>query len=213
VGTNSLFFGTTGPNSTPGAIIRYDMDAKVWTNLFSFSTNAENALAYGTRPGYSAFVEWLGELYFLTRNGGSSNYGIVAKYNIASNTVVKLADLEGQGGLALGRATGIFDNTGLIVEEFDRFYIYYTVTSGGENNRGTILRVALPAPPIIASLATDETNALRLTWTGGYPPFTVQSCSRLPDGEWMNEAEGLTLRSMAISASESARYFRIVGSP
>ena len=66
----------------------------------------------GTRPGYSAFVEWLGELYFLTRQGGVSNFGVVARFNIASNTVTKLADFEGQSAASLGRATSIFDNRG-----------------------------------------------------------------------------------------------------
>ncbi len=183
VGTNSLYFGTTGPNNAPGAIIRYDVDTGTWTNLFSFSTNSADALAYGTRPGYSAFVEWLGELYFLTRQGGASNLGIVAKFNIASNTVNKLADLEGQEGLALGRATGIFDNTGVVVEEANRFYLYYTVTSGGANNRGTILRVALPPPHIVTSLAGMTTpEMLTLSWTGGCPPFAVQGCGDLASG-------------------------------
>jgi uncharacterized repeat protein (TIGR03803 family) len=211
VGTNSLYFGTTGPNNAPGAIIRYDLDTGTWTNLFSFSTNAPSALAYGTRPGYSAFVEWLGELYFLTRQGGVSNLGVVAKFNIASNTVIKLADFEGQSAESLGRSTGIFDNTGTIVEETNRFFLYYTVTSGGLNNRGTLIRVALPPPPIIASLARTETNTLNLTWTGGYAPFTVQACEELVTGSWTNVMEGVMNRTVTLPNSGNQGYFRVVG--
>ncbi len=211
VGTNSLYFGTTGPNNAPGAIIRYDLDTGAWTNLFSFSTNPAPSLAYGTRPGYSAFVEWLGELYFLTRQGGISNLGVVAKFNIASNTVIKLADFEGQTTSSLGRATGIFDNTGSIVEETNRFFLYYTITSGGVNNRGTLIRVALPPPPIIASLTPTGTNTLNLTWTGGYLPFSVEGTG-LGAGGWTNVVPDLTNRHFTLPISGAAGYFRVKGS-
>jgi uncharacterized repeat protein (TIGR03803 family) len=213
VGTNSLYFGTTGPNNAPGAIIRYDLDTGTWTNLFSFSTNGANALAYGTRPGYSAFVEWLGELYFLTRQGGVSNLGVVAKFNLASNTVTKLADFEGTAGAALGRATGIFDNSGLLVEENGRFHIYYTVTSGGVNNRGTILRVNLPAPPIHLALAPAAPGELALTWTGGYAPFTVQARQSLTSGDWDNLIGNVAQRAATISMTNRHAFFRVIGAP
>ncbi len=210
VGTNALYFGTTGPNSEPGAIIRYDLDTGTWTNLFSFTTNAATAAAFGTRPGYSGFVEWLGELYFLTRQGGDSNLGVVAKFNLASNTVVKLADFDGQGGLALGRATGIFDNTGTIVEESGRCFLYYAIPSGGANNRGTILRVALPPPPVVATLQPTEQNLVNLSWTGGYPPFTVQHRGSLEGGNWTNLVSQLTNRTVTLVKTGCARYFQIL---
>jgi uncharacterized repeat protein (TIGR03803 family) len=213
VGTNSLYFGTTGPNSTPGAILRYDLDTGTWTNLFSFSTNGANALAYGTCPGYSAFVEWLGELYFLTRQGGISNFGVVAKFNLASNTVTKLADFEGTAGAALGRATGIFDNSGLLVKENGRSYIYYTVTSGGLNNRGTIIRVSLPAPPIQLALALAAPGELALTWTGGYAPFTVRSRESLTSGNWDDLIENVPDRAATVSTTNSHAFLRVIGTP
>lgn len=212
VGTNTLYFGTTGPNNMPGAIIRYHVTTGTWTNLFSFPTNAASALAHGTRPGYSAFVEWLGELYFLTRQGGVSNLGIVAKFNLASNSVIKLADFDGQGVNALGSATGIFDNTGTLVEETNRFYLYYTVPSGGAHNRGTIIRVALPPPPIVATVTLTETNAVHLTWTGGYPPFSVETRSALDSGSWTTVASGLTQRSWVVTDPAEVAFFRVVGS-
>lgn len=210
---NALYFGTTGPNNAPGAIIRYDLGSGTWTNLFSFRTNAVDALAYGTRPGYSGFTEWLGELYFVSRQGGVSNFGVVAKFNLASNTVTKLADLEGTAGAALGRATGIFDNTGLRVEENGRFYLYYTLTSGGVNNRGTILRVNLPAPPVQLALAPAALGELALTWTGGYAPFTVQTRESLTSGDWENYLADLPNRAATLSTTNSHAFFRVVGTP
>lgn len=213
VGTNSLYFGTTGPNPAPGAIIRYDLDTGTWTNLFSFSTNTANALAHGTRPGYSAFVEWLGELYFLTRQGGVSNLGVVAKFNLASNTVIKLADFEGAGPDSLGRATAIFDNSGLIVEESGRPYLYFALPSGGANNRGSIIRVALPAPPMQLALEPAGPGELTLTWTGGYPPFTVQTRQSLGEGDWEAFAVDVAGRAVTLPTTNLHRFFRVEATP
>lgn len=185
VGTNSLYFSSTGPNALPGAILRYDLNTGFFTNLFSFSSNAPSALAYGTRPGYSGLTEWLGELYFINRLGGVSNLGAVVKFNIASNTVIKLADFDGNKGSALGNPSGFF-GTGTVVLETNRFYIYYPVTSGGVNNLGTIIRVALPPQPITATSTLLDTKNLTLAWTGGYPPFDIVSSSDLstPVANW-----------------------------
>lgn len=211
VGTNSLYFGTTGPNPTPGAIIRYDIDTGNWTNLFSFPTNTAESLQYGTRPGYSGMVEWLGDLYFINRQGGSAGLGTVAKFNIASNTVAKLADLEGTAGQALGSASGFF-GSGTLVEETNHFFIYWALTSGGVNNRGTIVRVALSAQPIQSTLAANQTGQLVLSWTGGYAPFTIQSTPDLSGGNWTNLFVGITNRSVTLPVSEARAFFRVGGS-
>lgn len=193
VGTNSIYFTSTGPNSLPGAILRYDISTGFFTNLFSFSTNPIPAAQYGTRPGYSGLTEWQGELYFINRLGGtnaaspSSGGGTVAKFNIASNTVIKLADL-GNTNLTqdLGSPSGFF-GAGTIVQETNRFYIYYPLTAGGANNLGSIIRVSLPPMPIQAAIApvNGGTNYL-LSWTGGYPPFDVLASGDLsvPRTNW-----------------------------
>lgn len=216
VGTNTLYFGTTGPNGAPGSIVRFDLNSGTWTNLFDFTTNAPSVLAHGTRPGYSAFVEWMDELYFLTRQGGSSNLGVVAKYSIAANTVTKLADFEGTEGLALGRATGIFDNTGTIVEEDGRPYLYYLLPTGGVNNRGTIIRVALPSPgSILARLEPAAAGEVRITWTGGNAPFSVEArdAAVAADGQWSVVASGLNERGLVVPLDRGTRIFRVVGTP
>lgn len=209
VGTNSLYFGTTGPNSTPGAIVRYDIDTGNWTNLYSFTNSA--ASQFGTRPGYCGMTAWLGDLYFINRLGGTSNLGAVVRFNIASNTVTKLADLDGIGGQALGSASGFF-GSGLLVEETNRFFVYYPLTAGGVNNRGTILRVALPAPPIRATLAPGAPGELALSWNGGYAPFTLQARSDLSQGSWTNLMETVTNNSITLPISTERGFFRVGGS-
>jgi uncharacterized repeat protein (TIGR03803 family) len=185
VGTNSFYFLTVGtaPTSTthsPGAIIRYDLNTGSWVDLFDFQTN--NGALTGLQPGYNGFTEWQGELYFLTRLGGTNNTGTVDKFNIASNTVIKLADLDGQvGPLKLGSEVNGFDNDGLVVLETNRYFMYFNVYAGGANGPGygTILRVYLPPPPIQTTIATTNSDNVTLSWTGGYPPFDVLTNSDL----------------------------------
>lgn len=214
VGDDAVYFTTTGPNNSPGALIRYQPSTGTWSNLFSFRTNAADLVAYGARPGYSGLVEWLGELYFINRLGGSSNLGTVAKFNIADGTVTKLADLEGNGANSLGSASGFF-GTGELVEETNRFYIYYPLTSGGANSRGTIIRVALPAPPVTATLApAAEPGELLLTWTGGYAPFTVQSSTNFNQNAWGDLMTSVTNRSITVRTTDvQGAFFRIQSSP
>ncbi|MGC3960048.1 MAG: hypothetical protein QM813_19595 [Verrucomicrobiota bacterium] len=208
VGTNSLYFGTTGPNNAPGAIVRYDLDTGTWTNLFSFSTN--NATAIGTRPGYSGLTEFRGELFFINRLGGTNNTGAVVKFNIASNTVAKLADLGATGVQSLGSASGFF-GAGTLVEENGRHYIYYPLTSGGANNNGTIIRIDLAAFQI--KVAPEPDNQIRIFWEGGYPPFTVQQRTNLFAGDWVDVVSDLTQRSVVLPTTNAAAYYQVIGQP
>jgi len=226
VGTNSLYFTSTGLNAQPGAIARYDLSTRFYTNLFSFSTNPIPQKLYGTRPGYSGLVEWQGELYFINRNGGTnstapnSGGGTVAKYNIASNTVTKLADL-GNTNLVndLGSPSGFF-GTGTIVQETNRFYIYYPLTSGGANNFGSIIRVLLPPPPIQASIAvTNSATNILLSWTGGYPPFDVVTNGdfSVASTNWsaaitgITSADNTTNWSVTLPLTDANTFYRIRG--
>jgi len=229
VGTNSLYFTSTGPNSLPGAILRYDISTGFFTNLFSFSTNPIPAGLYGTRPGYSGLVEWQGELYFINRNGGTnatapnSGGGTVAKFNIASNTVIKLADL-GNPNLAsdLGSPVGSggFFGTGTIVQETNRFFLYYPLTSGGASGLGSIIRVLLPPQPIQASLTlTNDATNVFLAWSGGYPPFDVVTNSdfSVAPASWaaaitnLTSADNTTNWSVTLPAAATGTFYRIRG--
>lgn len=215
VGTNSLYFGTVGPNAAPGAIIRYDIDSATWTNLFSFSTNT--SFAIGARPGYCGMIEFRGEVFFVNQLGGTnasaptSAAGTVVKFNIASNSVTKLADLGGPvGPNSLGSASGFFGG-GTLVEENGRHYIYYPLTAGGAFNNGSIIRIDLAAFRIKIQPAPDDHVAI--SWDGGYPPFTVQQSTNLVGGEWSDVITDLTNRFVSLPATNPPTYFRVIGQP
>jgi uncharacterized repeat protein (TIGR03803 family) len=226
VGTNSLYFTSTGLNALPGAILRYDLSTGFFTNLFSFSTNLVSAQLYGTRPGYSGLIEWQGELYFINRNGGTntitpnSGGGTVAKFNIASNTVTKLADLGNTNLVADLGSPGGFFGTGAIVQETNRFYIYYPLTSGGANGLGSIIRVSLPPQPIQASIAiTNSATNVLVAWSGGYPPFDVVTNGdfSVNSTNWaaaitnINSAVNTTNWSVTLPFPGANTYYRVRG--
>lgn len=212
-GTNAIYFTTVGPNSSPGALVRYELDSGTWTSVFTFVTNAANSTMYGKQPGYNGLTVWQDKIYYMTRQGGSNNTGVIGVYDVTSNTVTKLADLTGANGLALGRASGSY-NTGTVVEWDERFYLYYPVPLGGTNDRGTILRLPLDAPPVQATaLLPDEGVGPTLSWEGGYAPFVLQRCTDLNQVDWTNVVEGVTNRFVTLPLDGDAAIFRVMASP
>jgi uncharacterized repeat protein (TIGR03803 family) len=211
-GTNHLYFTTVGPNSNPGALVRYDLDTGYWTNEFNFITNAPHPVLYGRQPGYNGMTVWKDKLYFMTRQGGSNNTGVIACYEPAVNTVTKLADLTGTNGLALGSVSGGY-NTGALVEWNHRFYFYFSTPAGGANNRGTLLRLPLEAPDLDLMVQPALAGDMQLTWVGGYAPFTVQRSSGLNAAVWEDAATGLTERAASLSVAPDYGFYRVIGSP
>jgi hypothetical protein len=134
-------------------------------------------------PGPDTAASWSGRTNSTSSpvRAARSNLGVVAKYSIASNTVTKLADLDGSEGLALGRATAASSTTPAFDRRFDgRSYLYYLAShAGGMYNRGTDPPRA-PAPHLdLAALhaatgAVPTSDAAASTWTGGYSrPFSM----------------------------------------
>jgi uncharacterized repeat protein (TIGR03803 family) len=224
VGTNSLYFMSTGPNASPGAIMRYDISAGTWATLWQFTNNVYATNWYGKQPGDEGMTEWQGDLYFLTRQGGTNNTGVVAKFNIASNTIVKLADLGGVGATSLGGNGGGFNNDGLVVMETNHYFMYYLVYAGGANTgggttgSGTIIRVYLPPQPLKSAVAVNN-GSTTVSWTGGYPPYDILSTTNatLPLANWpvvasgINSATDTTNWSVSLPASTNGGYYLVRG--
>ena len=210
VGTNLLYFTTVGSAAAPGAFIRYEISSGQWSNVFTFVTNAGPALQFGKQPGYCTPVLYNEELYFTTAQGGVSNKGVVAKLTLANHAVTKLADLEVNGGQALGSEPKY--NSGLIVADPASGHnaLHLLISKGGANFRGTILSVALPAPPLVASLSRIGPENFQLAWSGGYAPFSVDRTPSLTGGGWTtNWAAGLYTNALSLSGADAQGFFRV----
>jgi uncharacterized repeat protein (TIGR03803 family) len=210
--TNFLYFTTAGVSTNPGAIVRFDIANNVSTNLFVFYTNAVAVTNFGKQP-YGTPVLYNNALYFTTLAGGTVGKGVLDELNLAGNSVTKLADFEGATGLALGASPQYGGGTIYTDPVTTRNFIYFPINRGGlNNNNGTIIRMALAPLPIIVSLQNGGSGNLILSWTGGYPPFGVDTRQSLADDSWQtNWLGGLNTNSIILSASNSASFFRVEG--
>ena len=90
------------------------------------------------------------------------------------------------------------------------------VISGSDKGKtGTIVRVLLPSTStsLLSTLQLGPTGDAILTWSGGQPPFTVESREGATEGSWTPIASGLNDRSFPITPSAQSGFFRVVGSP
>ena len=214
-GTNALYFTTVGGNANPGAIAKFDVQTRTLTSLFTFKTNAADVAAYGKQP-YGTPVLYNNELYYTTLSGGSIGKGVLAKLNLANNTVTKLADFEQAGGLALGASPQYNGATLYTNPVSGRICTYWAINRGGVTNStqalgsGTIIRVDLPPPPLTLTSSNTRDGNLLLTWTGGYTPYSVDRKDDLSSAQWTtNHITNLSTNAVSIPASEAQGFFRV----
>ena len=225
-GSNYLYFTTVGTATNPGAIVRYSMPTGQLTNVFTFVTNTVALTNYGKQP-YGTPILYNNELYFTTLSGGTLSKGVLAKLNLADNTVTKLADMEGIVGLALGGQPQYGGGTLYTNPATGRISIYLPINKGGiyapaglTSGCGTILRVDMQPQPITTSISMPDTNHITLTWTGGYQPFDVLTNSAVtsfPATSWPAAATGINSPtgtgpwSVTLPVSGSPNYYYIRG--
>ena len=211
-GTNFLYFTTAGVSTNPGAIVRYSLGNGTLTSLFNFVSNAVATTNFGKQP-YGTPVLYNHELYFTTLSGGTTGKGILGKLSLSNNVVTKLADFEGATGLALGASPQYNGGTVFTNPVDGRIGIYFPINKGGlNNNNGTIVRVNLPPPPIVARLRSADGGEVQLSWTGGYSPFNVDAKFSALSGAWTtNWLPGLNTNVVTFPATNSDAFFRVQG--
>ena len=210
VGTNHLYFTTQGNTASPGSLIRYDVVNNTWSNMFTFTAAAKTN--YGSGPGASTPIHVDGNLYFTTQTGGTSNKGVLLKYNIANHTMTKLVDFAGGGAASLGGGPQYHSATYVDDPDNCKKLIYMLIARGGAygpvaTGYGTLITINLSVPVLTISNATP--GNLLLSWSGGYPPFTVQSSTNLASTNWTTLVSVLTTNRTTIYATNSARFFRV----
>ena len=208
VGSNYLFFTTIGNTANPGSLIRYNVANNTWTNIYSFTTATRTN--FGASPNSSTPLHVDGNLYFNTQNGGLSNRGVILKYNVANNTLTKLADFSGAGASSLG-GNPIYTSATYVNDPNNCKKIIYMLTSrGGANGllgQGTLVSINLFQP--VLSVSSPTASTVEITWGGGYPPFLVQSSTNLAATNWSTVTSGLMTNRLTLSATNAAKFFRV----
>ncbi len=96
-----------------------------------------------------------------------------------------------------------------------RMSLGYTVVfagpTGPNNPAHGVMVVAAPIPLIVRATGLPN-GRVRLEWSGGKPPFRVQSRSSLSDGGWTNVGESVTGTETVVTLDVQPLFFRVTGS-
>jgi hypothetical protein len=89
-------------------------------------------------------------------------------------------------------------------------FIVSVTDPGALSGSATLNLIVTPAPPIVAALALQSTNAL-LSWTGGIAPYQVQMTTNLSSLTWQPFGPPTNATSLLVPASDPAGFYRILG--
>jgi len=125
-----------------------------------------------------------------------------------SNTppVIRWKAYSGPGTVTFGNAAQT--NT---MASFSAPGIYTLELSADDNVHAVAYAAAVITVSNVINLSVSLTGSnINLSWSGGKPPFVVQSAGTLPAGPW-NDILTTSLQSTSIPMTNTAGYFRIRG--
>jgi hypothetical protein len=82
--------------------------------------------------------------------------------------------------------------------------------SGGLFDTANVMIVVDSTTFIVTTISREGVD-LRLTWTGGSAPFTVQSATNVGLGFWETFAAGLNTNTLTLAPTNSALFYRVIG--
>jgi len=142
--SNGKLYGMTssGGSSNNGIIFEYDILTNTQTKLYDFdNTN-------GRAPTASLIEASNGKLYGMTEGGGTTGYGVIFEYDIASNTQTKLYNFD--------NTTGGFPKGSLM--EASNGKLYGMASIGGSSNDGIIFEYNILTISKTTLYEFDRTN-------------------------------------------------------
>jgi hypothetical protein len=87
------------------------------------------------------------------------------------------------------------------------FAISLSVASGWTN--AAIMIIPVIPGPLMASVSLSQSTNVLLSWTGGEPPYVIQSSGDLAHPVWQNLGPPTTNTSLLITPSNVASFYRI----
>ncbi len=156
-GKDGVLYGTTQQGGSTanwgssglGTIFRLNPDGTGFAIIHSFTGGATD----GALPNSAMVMGTDGILYGTTGVGGENNQGVVFRLNAQGGGFQLLHHFGGTNDGRYPWAPLIQANDG---------GLFGTTTSGGDNNLGTVFRLA-PSPPIISALEHLPDNSMRLS--------------------------------------------------
>ena len=143
--------------------------------------------------------------------GGSLSLAGIAGDNTAKISQVTWTNNRGGSGAATGTNNWTIPVVNLQTGA-NRITVLATGTSwilgyGGVTTFSDVINVNRAAVPVLSVTRTN--GSVRVTWTGGAAPFSLDSSTNLGSGVWQTAAMGTNNSATLPATGESQSYFRV----
>jgi uncharacterized repeat protein (TIGR03803 family) len=121
--------------------------------------------------------------------------------------LLTFARISGPAWLTVA-ASGTLSGTPATADIGANVFVVSLADTNGWSSTATMTITVLPLPRI--SIWTQGTNIV-LSWTGGQPPFSVQTANRLGTPAWQTIAGPTTNTTLLLTPTNAATFYRIQG--
>jgi hypothetical protein len=127
----------------------------------------------------------------------------------ASGDVLTFAEVAGPSWLAVA-ASGALSGTPAVSDiGTNRFTVSLADANGWSSS--AIMTIAVVPAPLVMSASWGPAGSLMLSWSGGQPPYQVQTAGNLAQPIWQNLGGPVSTTTLLLSPSNSAAFYRVQG--
>ncbi len=202
VAANGAFSGTPG-NADLGAdtflLLVVDSGGLAGIGSMGINVTADSPPVFTINP-FNGPPAKVGQIYAATisTNAGDLNFGDVLTFSKVSGPA--WLTVAGNGGLSgLPLSTNAGQNSFVVsVADFD-----------GLSTNATLV-VNVTAVPIVETIAMQGASLL-LGWSGGVPPYQVQTTTNLAGSVWQNVGGQTSATNLLLAPGETGAFYRVQG--
>ena len=135
--------------------------------------------------------------------------------NISTNAVhptgdaLTFAKVSGPAWLSVA-TNGVLSGTPAVPDIGTNIFTVSLSETNGWAGTATMIIPVVPAP-LLASLGLSQNTNVVLSWTGGQPPYVIQTAAELVNPIWQNLGSPTTNTSLLVTPSNAASFYRIQG--
>jgi hypothetical protein len=122
---------------------------------------------------------------------------------------ITFAKISGPSWLTIG-SNGLLSGTPANSDAGTNTFVLSAIDPGGLTTNATLFIDVIGTPGITAFISLQGANAL-LSWSGGTPPYQVQTTADVTTTNWLSFGPSLNTNSLILSATNTAAFYRIIG--